>query len=67
MHELEDLEFDHNEIRRAAEHDAAMEYETETAMKVGVERGWISQETATLLIRDSLCGLSRDLSPKRSK
>lgn len=44
--ELEELEFNHMKLRRAAQHEAELQYELETAIEVGLRYKWISTTQA---------------------
>jgi hypothetical protein len=44
--ELDVLEFNHHELKQAAQQDAVEEYELEVALNTGLRYGWISEKEA---------------------
>lgn len=47
---LEEAEFNHLDVRTAAQEDAARQYEMETAVEVGLRNGWITEAHANAIL-----------------
>lgn len=53
---LEEADFNHHLLRREALEDAALEYELRTALRVGLNYGWITTGNADAILESQLGG-----------
>jgi hypothetical protein len=56
---LTELDFNPVELRREAHRDAELEFEVETALRVGIENGWITPVEAAAIQGESADGRKR--------